>query len=225
MSETVVINESSNKFNLKNFKYFFALFPCYVLVTFALYVNGGALFPGWGSAESNQTLIYLVGVTAFGMASIPFRLKYKMDEKVTLSKQLVTFCFAFIFFFLVFFLLKLTGIWFTNVPSLSRSLLLQVFVFQTLIVGTSEETIFRGTIYPWLGKVNVVLGVLVTSLIFAGFHFAAYRGDLAATGIAFVLGIIMNLLYIRFNIGASIAFHAMYNVSTLGLFGALGGIP
>jgi membrane protease YdiL (CAAX protease family) len=224
MSETVVINEASNKVNLKNFKYFFALFPCYVLVTFALYVNGGAVFPGWGAAESSQTLIYLVGVTAFGMASIPFRLKYRMDEKVTLGKQLVTFCFAFIFFFIVFFLLKATGLWFQNVASLSKGLVLQMLVFQVLIVGTSEETIFRGTIYPWLSKVNVVLGVLVTSLIFAVFHYAAYQGSLAATGVAFLLGVIMNLLYIRFNIGASIAFHSMYNVSTLGLFGALGGI-
>ena len=224
MSETVLVNESSNKFNLKNFKYFFALLPCYVFVTFYLYVNGGAIFSEWGSAESSQTLIYLVGVTAFGMASIPFRLKYRMDEKVSLSKQVVTFCFAFIFFFVVFFLLKVTGMWFTNVPSLSKGLLLQVFVFQILIVGTSEETIFRGTIYPMLGKVNKVLGVLVTSLIFAAFHYAAYQGSLAATGVAFILGIIMNLLYIRFNIGASIAFHGMYNVSALGLFGALGGI-
>ena len=224
MAETILVNESSNKFNVKNFKYFFALFPCYVLVTFYLYVNGGAIFSEWGVAESNQTLIYLVGVTAFGMASIPFRLKYRMDDKISLSKQLVTFCFAFIFFFVVFFLLRVTGVWFTNVPSLSRGLLLQVFVFQVLIVGTSEETIFRGTIYPWLAKVNVVLGILVTSLVFALFHYAAYQGDLTVTGVAFVLGVIMNLLYIRFNIGASIAFHAMYNVSALGLFGTLGGV-
>src|SRR4030042_62806 len=212
MAETVLVNESSNRFNLKNCKYFFALFPCYVLVTFALYVNGGALFEGWGAAESSQTLVYLVGVTAFGMASIPFRLKYKMDEKVSLGKQLVTFCFAFIFFFIVFLLLQATGLWFVNTGSLSRGLVLQVFVFQTLIVGTSEGTYFRGTIYPWLGKGNVVLGILGTSLIFAGFHYAAYQGSLSATGVAFILGVIMNLLYIRFNIGASIAFHAVYNV-------------
>jgi membrane protease YdiL (CAAX protease family) len=224
MAETVVVNEYSDRVNLRNFKYFFALFPCYVLVTFALYVNGGAVFEGWGAAESSQTLVYLVGVTAFGMASIPFRLKYHMDDKVTLSKQLVTFCFAFIFFFIVFFLLRATGVWFTNVGSLSRGLLLQTLVFQVLVVGTSEETIFRGCIYPMLGKVNKVLGVLVTSLIFAAFHYAAYQGSLAATGVAFVLGVIMNLLYIRFNIGASIAFHSMYNVSALGLFGALGGV-
>lgn len=224
MAETVIITETSNKVNLKNFKYFFALFPCYVLVTFALYINGSALFPEWGVNESNATLVYLVGVTAFGMASIPFRLKYHMDDKVTLSKQVMTFCFAFIFFFIVFFLMQETGFWFQGTGSLSKSLVLQSIVFQTLIVATSEETIFRGTIYPWLSRVNWVVGVLVTSGIFALFHFAAYHGSLMATGVAFLLGGIMNLLYIRFNIGASIAFHAMYNITQLGLFGALGGV-
>jgi len=224
MAETIILNENPNKVNLKNFKYFFALLPCYVLITFALYVNGGAIFPNWGSTESSETLIYLVGVTAFGMASIPFRLKYKMDQKQILSKQVVTFCFAFIAFFLVFLILKETGVWFQRITPLPVYLVLQTVVFQTLVVATSEETVFRGTIYPWLSKVNIVIGVLVTSLIFALFHYAAYHGSLAATGVAFVLGVIMNLLYIRFNIGASIAFHSMYNIATMGFFGALGGI-
>jgi len=77
-----------------------------------------------------------------------------------------------------------------------------------LIVPFVEELFFRGILYGWLrNRFNIWVGVLVSSAIFGIVHI-----DFAVAGTAFVLGIILGLVYeYSKSLWSSIIIHAINN--------------
>lgn len=215
MSETIIVNEFSNEINKKNLKYITLTF-CYVLLAFYFLINGRALFPHWTANETNSIFIYLIGVTAFLTVTIPLGNQLNLKYQTKLVDIITSFSFGCVIFWSAFILLRGAGLWFQNVNSLPVYLILPTVVFQVFIVAASEEIIFRGTIFPLLSKISMVLAVLLSSVFFALFHFGAYGGNVMSVLVAFAIGVLLVLLYIYFNIGAAIAFHAMYNLVIVG---------
>jgi len=215
MSETIVINSNSNEINKKNLKYITLTF-CYVFIAFYFLINGRAIFPHWSASETNSIFIYLVGVTAFLTVAIPLSSKMNLKYQSKTIDIITNFCISAPIFWMAFILIKDSGLWFQNITPLPAYLIIPTIVFQVIIVGSSEEIIFRGTIFPLIAKINVIVAVLLTSLAFAFFHYASYAGSLTAMGVALIMGLILNLLYMKFNIGTAIAFHSFYNLIILG---------
>jgi membrane protease YdiL (CAAX protease family) len=217
MTETTVINGNSdaNAINKKNLKYITFIF-CYVFIAFYFLINGRAIFPYWSGTETNSIFIYLVGVIAFLTVAIPLSSKLNQKYQSKTVDILTNFSLAFPVFWMIFILIKDSGLWFQNVSPLPAYLIIPTIVFQVCIVAASEEIIFRGTIFPLVAKINVILSVFLTSIAFALFHVGAYSGDLTAMMIAFIMGLILVALYMKFNIGTAIAFHSVYNLMIVG---------
>jgi len=215
MTETIVVSDISNEVNKKSLKYITLTF-CYALFAFYFLINGRALFPSWTANETNSIFIYLIGVTAFLTVSIPLGTKINLKNQVKLIDIITNFSLAFPIFWIFFLLLKDAGIWFQGIHSIAPQLILPMVVFQVFIIGSSEELIFRGTIFPLLAKINVTIAIFLSSALFALFHFSAYGGNVMSVIVAFAIGIILVLLYIYFNIGTAIAFHSVYNLVIIG---------
>lgn len=77
-----------------------------------------------------------------------------------------------------------------------------------LIVPFVEELFFRGIIYSWLrNRFNIGVGILISSAIFGLVHV-----DLAVAGTAFVLGIILGLVFeYSKSLWASVIIHSINN--------------
>lgn len=215
MSETIIIDANANEINKKNLKYITLTF-CYVFIAFYFLINGRALFPNWSANETSSIFIYLVGVTAFLTVSIPLGSRLNLKYQSKTIDVITNFSLAFPVFWMAFILIRDSGIWFQNISPLPMYLIVPTIVFQVFVVAASEELIFRGTIFPLLAKINVVIAILLTSIFFALFHLGAYGGDIPALVVALGIGMILALLYMKFNIGAAIAFHSVYNLIILG---------
>lgn len=51
------------------------------------------------------------------------------------------------------------------------------YIFTVLIAPIVEELIFRYILYHWLRKINTVVAIIVSSLLFAGLHVIGYLGE------------------------------------------------
>ena len=91
-----------------------------------------------------------------------------------------------------------------------------VIIYQVGIVAVSEEIIFRGIIFRLFYKINPYFGYLVSSALFAGFHWAAYGGSYQLMLVAFSFGLILAFLTEKYNLGVAIGMHSSYNCLILG---------
>lgn len=93
----------------------------------------------------------------------------------------------------------------------------------TTIVPMMEELLFRGFLQTWLMKyLNVNASIIITSLIFAGFHFASQQSwyNIQIVGALFILSLFLGYIYVRQgSLWAPIALHSLFNfVGVMGIF-------
>ena len=83
-----------------------------------------------------------------------------------------------------------------------------LFILAGVLVPIAEEVFFRGVIYRWLReKWGIFIGVIISSMIFGIIHF-----DIAIGVTAFVLGIILALVYeYSKSLWTAIIIHAINN--------------
>jgi len=182
-----------------------------IIATFFL-LNGESLFQYWSSSWEYATLIYLVAVGLF---------LNTLDEDVYLKEMitpsLVTFCYTFPAFVIAFIFVRDAGLWFQgSYPVNGLSKLIAHFFFQVCIVAASEEIMFRAVVYRGFLRLGKPVAYVVSAVTFALFHFTAYGGNISSIIIAFALGLVMMFLADYKNLGASIGFHAAYNLFMLG---------
>lgn len=189
-----------------------SLLLIYSLFTYWLLLNGSAL-ENWEGGWTTSILFYMVGVSMF--LDISDRIPDKL--KTPLVENIIGFLFGFVGFTVLFIGLHDMGWWFHGEPSLPVDMVIPNLIFQGFIVSFSEEIIFRGIIFRYLFQINITLAYIVSSGIFAVFHFAAYGGSVPLMIIAFAMGLILCYLVDRFNLGVAWAFHFAYNCGALGL--------
>lgn len=105
-------------------------------------------------------------------------------------------------------------------------LLLVLIPLSFLVIGPGEELLFRGVIQTWLiQEFSDVSGVIVTSVIFALGHLAAYSGGniVLSLSILFVLSILLGAIYeVSDNLVVPALVHGAYNaILFLGLYASL----
>jgi len=201
----------------------------YSLITFFLLVNGSGIFPEWDLSWSFNVIIYAVGVVLFAVSMDVF----PRELQTSLFQNLVAFCASVLFTLTVLLVVKDMGLLFVNVTPMPYHLIPPNMTFNLFPVAVSEEIIFRGFIFGWLydrfklrperqtGEVKTwgwVIPYLVSSALFALFHYAVYGLDLSFTPILFFMGIIFAYATERFGIGASIGAHWIWNCMALGIF-------
>ena len=117
----------------------------------------------------------------------------------------------------LFIILQDFNLYFTDVYSMPIGQIPATLVFQLVIVVASEEIIFRGVLLEVFHQIHWMVAVLVSSVLFALFHFAVYGGNIGALLIAFVLGIVFALCVYRWNLGVAMSLHYAWNLMALGV--------
>lgn len=105
-------------------------------------------------------------------------------------------------------------------------LLLVLIPLSFLVIGPGEELLFRGVIQTWLiDEYKTIPGIMVTSVIFALGHLAAYSGGNIVTSLAilFVLSILLGGIYeLTDNLVVPAVVHGTYNaILFLGLYASI----
>lgn len=199
----------------------------YVITAYYLLINGSGLFQEWNNSWVTTTMIYLIGVgVMLGLDErVPRELgreQYRSDHNI-LSIFLV-FGLTLIAFYVLFIGLYVSGVFFQGVQAPPAKYVLPTLIYQGVIVVASEEIIFRGVLFryfrdllysrrnraPWMA-------ILIQGLLFSVFHTAAYSLNWNSLVFALVMGLFLGFLTYRFNIGAALGVHFMWNAMALGL--------
>jgi membrane protease YdiL (CAAX protease family) len=92
-------------------------------------------------------------------------------------------------------------------------------VFGIAFAPFLEEVIFRGFVFTALVDIaGPTAGVLVTATLFAALHAIQLRGNLAAVGVIFLVGLVLTLVRYRTNsVVSSIIMHTAYNAVIFGI--------
>ena len=184
----------------------------YAIFVFWMLLNGEAFLGYWEANWTLSILFYLVGVSIFlGIAE-----KLPTDLNKPISESILGFLIGFPLFTVIFWCIAQSGFYFQGIIPLPSHMVVPTIIFQTGIVAASEEIIFRGVIFRLFHKINPYLGYFGSSVIFAGFHFAAYGGSVQLMLIAFALGIILAYLTEKYNLGVAVGMHAAYNCFVIG---------
>lgn len=102
-------------------------------------------------------------------------------------------------------------------------LLLVLIPISILVIGPSEELLFRGTIQNTLRETfGPVMAVVLASALFAGVHFLALTGGtggrLVSIGVLFFPSLVLGAAYERTrNLVVSAAIHGIYDATLFGL--------
>ena len=231
MNKTFLLLDSKRK------KYLLGLFSflfIYMIAISFFLVNGESVFPGWTNSWSDTTMLYLVLVEGYLIIVLFRRITDEQVDDELIAKPwriLYGFSMGFLMFLILFWLVHDTGFWFQGAHPISGSQVLSLLMFQLVVVVISEEIIFRGALFQWLKHWSITGAYLLSSLLFAFFHWNAYDGNLYATGVAFLLGLVFCWLVddhrftIPFlgdyqwegNLGWPVAAHLTYNGIALGL--------
>lgn len=209
MTEYLVVNKKIDLRKLKNITFLLL----YSLFAFYFLVNGPGLFDEWNTGWTTTTIVYLVGVSLFlGLQeNLPRELEASVD------KSILGFSLAFLSATLIFIILYDLGWLFQNVTSMPLAKIPAHMVYQLVIVVASEEIIFRGVIFRYFFQFGLWTSIMVSSVFFALFHYAAYSGSLLSMGIAFLMGILLSYCVYRWNIGVAIGLHYAWNAYVLGI--------
>ena len=109
-----------------------------------------------------------------------------------------------------------------------------LIIAQALVIGTVEESMFRGAIPAALdkGKMSSSASRFVAATAFAGFHYWAYNGDIPSMIAAFLFGLLMQFFWDGGSVKSktkgyplvSCGLHAAWNVTVIaGSFCIIGG--
>ncbi len=203
--------------NWKKLKYItFGL--SYAIFGFWFLINGESVLGYWNESWTWQILIYILGVAVFlaVLEKLPDEIKDTKREGKSFQDNIRGFLISFPLFSVIFILFRDSGIWFQNLSTLPVYMVVSHIIFQTGIVATSEEIIFRGVIFTSFSKVHRIIGYLGSSFIFAVFHYNAYGGSINLMIVAFLLGLVLAFLVHMKNLGYAIGFHSAYNCFVIG---------
>ena len=184
----------------------------YAIFAFYFLINGPGIFKEWDSSWTITTIIYMVGVSIF--LSIQEKIPRNLEKPLTESS--IGFIVAFILATVLFIILRDANLYFTNVTAMPLDKIPATLVYQLIIVAASEEIIFRGILLEIFHQIHWLIAVIVTSVLFALFHYAVYGGSLVAMMMAFGLGMIFALCVYRWNIGVSVGLHFAWNSYVFG---------
>jgi len=184
----------------------------YAIFVFWMLLNGEAFLGYWEDSWTYSILFYLVGVSIF----LSVAEKLPIDLKKPIPESIYGFLIGFPLFTVIFFVVAQSGLYFQGIVPLPSHMVVPVIVYQVGIVAVSEEIIFRGVIFRLFYKINPYFGYLVSSALFAGFHWAAYGGSYQLMLIAFAMGLILAYLTEKYNIGVACGLHSSYNAFVLG---------
>lgn len=81
-----------------------------------------------------------------------------------------------------------------------------------LISAFNEEIVFRGILLEKLNQLPKIAGVLISSALFAAIHLATGLDSLLSFINIFLLGTLLCLLRLKYNLASAIIFHAVSNI-------------
>ena len=194
----------------------FSLMPfIFILIGIELYfyINGNAHFELWDSTYGQVIPVYIL-MTVFFLIWAGTGTRRELKRPV--REAAPWFVVFFIGTYLVMLFAVLIGLFSPGVAPVS--LFWPTVILQVCVVATAEELMFRGVI------LEVTRSVIISSIIFAGFHGWAYGMvyyagvfNWGAVSFAFVMGVILALIYKRWGLPACISTHAAYNLVVSGI--------
>ena len=204
------------------------LLPLVVVAQLFLFVTGAYLWgPEW--PYDGALLYILMVVGALGIAMYTVQRVPEAQRRAYWARLVPTapvlhgVAFWFVGFWLTYavvlgtFELALGYDWPTITPSMATVMLF----FTVFFVAPTEELLFRGVL-PNLNEERYVLGkvpliLVMSQVVFALFHYAAYGGIGSAMVITFALGLIWVFAARRWSLYATMGSHTAYNLCVLGV--------
>lgn len=183
----------------------------YAIISFALLTNGEKLFEYWDSSWTYTTLFYMGGVAIF----LAVAEKLPEDLRKPAIQSVYGFLTATVVFMLGFIALQKAGILVVG-SRMPVHLILPTFAFQLCIVAASEEIIFRAALFRALYRIRWYVAYIGSSLLFGGFHWAAYGGDVYSILFAIMMGFVFAFLADQINLGVAISLHFCWNYGLMG---------
>lgn len=185
------------------------------------YVNAQAWFGPLAPVFERAFVIYMV-LSAIMLASLAVRNPF-------LEVSILQFVAVFSVLFIAAAILLLKIPW--QPPNVYGGQIAgyRALLFTIFVVAATEELIFRGVIPHFLVEVagmGIIAAHLLSNLLFAAIHWAAYNSSPVLIGFAFIAGCIFSAVRIaagRHGLSASTALHASYNARVLALLAF--GIP
>lgn len=201
---------------MKREKLAFQLVICtYIVMAVAMFIS----YRIFGYNYNNKNLYQII----FYFEIIMSVLAYLYYEKLNLKSLTAVFKFSFWQLPLLFIILAVFVA--TVYTGDFSNKLFKVFsiALTTLLVGFSEEMVFRGILLPiLLEKRTILRSVVISSLLFSGFHLVNLLAGIPITNTliqlvhTFIFGIIFACIFILSkNIIPQILFHAIWDFCTL----------
>ena len=204
------------------------LLPLVVLAQLFLFVAGGYLFgPEWPHDGALLYILMVLGALALAQytaSTVPAaeRREYwdRLVPTAPVLQGLAHWAVGFMVtwaLILVLFEVVLGYDW----PLIASSTALVMLYFTAFFVAPSEEVLFRGVL-PNLNVERYVLGripliLILSQVVFALFHIAAYGGVGSPMVVTFGLGLIWVFIARRLSLYATMGSHAAYNLCVLGV--------
>ncbi len=185
----------------------------YAIISFAFLINGEKLFEYWDSTWTYTTLFYMSGVAVF-LASVE---KLPEDLRKPAIQLIYGFLFATPVFMIGFIILEMAGVLVVG-SKMPVYLILPTFAFQLFVVASSEEIIFRAAIFRALHRIRWYVAYIGSSVIFGGFHWAAYGGNVNSIIFAVMMGFVFAILADKVNLGVAVSLHFVWNCGLMGMF-------
>ena len=112
-----------------------------------------------------------------------------------------------------YYLLYITRYVFTEELFFRGLILFSILVFFQIILRVNKDpSSLEEVSYVWRKKICSVAAVILSSVIFMGFHYTAYEENPGALITIFLLGILCGILALRFGIWASMVLHLGNNI-------------
>lgn len=215
----MILKEQLNK--LGNFPFVFILMG----LAMFFWLNGKAFFEAWGASNEGTITVYLLMMVVFLVWSNKESLAHlKMPLKDAIPGYLLGMFITFGIMNIVIFF----GV--MSTPLFPPELFWPTVIMQICIVSVAEEIIFRGILLE-------STGILISSVLFAGWHTYAYSFiwhtggwetfNWGAMIFVFGMGILLAIIVehsrdlekqtkIKLGFPAAMAIHATYNLCVLG---------
>jgi len=189
------------------------------------------ILPAWAAEAillcvKNLSLNVLIAVTGIGFSLLAFAIDL-ISEKVNLTAALRTGADPWFLPVVLLFITPIAGLlvhylmehvdWFRSLNQLNRSMIRQIdpstwqVIMLSLAAGWGEEILFRGAFQP-------IIGIIPTSLFFAGLH-TGFRFNLRALQIYFLmvfcLSIGLGIAARRLGLISAMTIHASWDLAML----------
>ncbi len=188
-----------------------------VIIQMFMFVNAVPIFGEYAAQAKDTILLYMIVNLAFTVFSLGVRKGNNQVQMVAMRSRpaidsAITLFVSFFLSMALFYVLPLpvTGSIFKSLSIVKPlSIAIPYMLLFAFVISYTEELVFRGVLPYYLKNI-------LSSVLFAVFHWYAYSGGITAMLFAFSMGLLLEFISEKFGIDAAIGVHTSWNLALMG---------